>query len=170
MTDTIASQSEPAPSADKVYQQALQQTLLQAVSCHQAGQLAEAGLLYRAVLQGEPEHAQANHHLGMLMLELRQPAASLPHFEAALAAKPESERYWLSYIEALTWAGQTGRAREMLAFGREHGLEGDAVDALAQVLEVGGEAADAPGAGEFCGCHAVPPESPGRGQGGAAQI
>jgi hypothetical protein len=61
--------------------------------------------------------------------------------EVALAAKPESERYWLSYIDALAQDSQTGRAQEMLAFGREHGLEGDAVEALAKIVEAGEHAA-----------------------------
>lgn len=146
MNDTMTSQSEPALSPEQAYQRALQLTLHLAVSHHQAGRMPEAEQLYRAILQGEPEHPQANHNLGILLLELQQPAASLPHFEAALAAKPESERYWLSYIDALEQAGQTGLAQQMLAFGRQHGLEGDAVEALAQILEAGQQAAEPSGA------------------------
>lgn len=146
MNDTMTSQSEPALSPEQAYQRALQLTLHLAVSHHQAGRMPEAEQLYRAILQGEPEHPQANHNLGILLLELQQPAAGLPHFEVALAAKPESERYWLSYIDALEQAGQTGLAQQMLAFGRQHGLEGDAVEALAQILEAGSQAVEPSGA------------------------
>jgi len=137
MTAILTSQSESAPSAGQAYQQALQLTLQQAVSCHEANQLPEAEQLYRAVLQAQPEFPQANHNLGVLLLEWQKYEASLPHFEAALAANPESQRYWLSYIDALILAGQAETALRTLAFGREHGLEGDEVEALARVLEAG---------------------------------
>ncbi len=64
MNDTMTSQSEPALSPEHAYQRALQLTLHLAVSHHQAGRMPEAEQLYRAILQGEPEHPQANHNLG----------------------------------------------------------------------------------------------------------
>ena len=136
MTDTAISSPPPAFGAVEGYQRALQQTLGLAMNHHQSGQLREAEQLYRAVLQAEPEHAQANHHLGVLMVETEQPAA-LQHFEAALAADPESARYWISYIRALAYTGQFEHARQMLALGKEHGLDGDAVEELAQTLSAG---------------------------------
>lgn len=136
MTDTTAAQSKPAPSANEAYQQALQLTLQLAVDRHQAGAMPEAAQLYRAILQGESAHPQANHNLGILLLQTGEAEAALPHLEAALAAKPESERYWLSYLDALIQTGQSVLARQRLAFAREHGLEGDAVEALADLLIV----------------------------------
>jgi predicted Zn-dependent protease len=133
MTATL-SQSESALNAGQAYQQALQLTLQQAMRCHEASQMPEAEQLYQAVLRSQPEHAAANHNLGVLMLEGHKFDASLPHFEAAVAAQPESSRYWLSYIDALILAGQTELAQRTLVFGREHGLEGDEVDALAGLL------------------------------------
>ena len=151
MTATLSSQSESALSAGQAYQQALQLTLQQAVRCHRAGELQEAERLYRAVLQAQPEHAEAHHNLGVLMLEGRQFDASLPHFEAAVAATPESQRYWLSYIDALIRAGETELAQRTLAFGREHGLAGEAADALAKLLETGVGAAEPAVAESACG-------------------
>ena len=145
MTATTAMPSTPAANADQAYQHALQLTLQLAVRHHQENQLQEAEQLYRSILQGEPEHAEANHNLGILLLEIEQPAA-LAHFEAALAAMPESERYWLSYIEALIRTGQSELARDRLAFARQHGLEGDAADGLADLLSAGQLAAGRPGA------------------------
>ena len=107
--------------------------------------MSEAEVLYRGILIGEPEQPQANHNLGILLFQQQQPAAGLPHLEAALTAKPESERYWLSYLDALALVGQTELALQMLAFGREHGLEGNAVDALAEALVAGEQVAALPG-------------------------
>ncbi len=135
MTASNPSQSELARSASQAYQQALQLSLQQAVNCHEANRLDDAEQIYRSILNAQPEHAEANHNLGVLLLERQQFEASLPHFEAALAFKPESQGYWLSYIDALILAGQTELAQRTLAFGREHGMAGDKVDALARLLE-----------------------------------
>ncbi|HEY8099802.1 MAG TPA: tetratricopeptide repeat protein [Burkholderiaceae bacterium] len=106
------------------------QALLDAVRHHQAGQLQDAERLYRAILQADPQHPDANHNLGLLAVQVQQPVASLPHFEAALAANPQAQQYWLSYIDALIQAGRPEQARQVLALGRQHGLAGEVSDAL----------------------------------------
>jgi len=157
MTDTITLTREPVLSADETYRQALQQTFERGVSHHRAGQLQEAEQLYRAILQAEPQHPEANHNLGVLAVERHQPAAGLPHFEAALAAKPESERYWLSYIEALIHAGQTDLAQQVLALGRQHGLQGQKADALEE--KAGLRTAEPSGADEKTALKTTQPDS-----------
>jgi predicted Zn-dependent protease len=134
MTAKMITQSELARNVGQAYQQALQLTLQQAVNCHEANRLDDAERSYRSILDAQPEHPEANHNLGVLLLERQQFEASLPHFEAALAARPESQGYWLSYIDALVLAGQTELAQRTLAFGREHGMSGDSVDALVRLL------------------------------------
>ena len=111
------------------------QTFQQAIAHHQAGQLQDAERLYRAILQSQPVHPDANHNLGVLAIQVQQPAAGLPHLKAALEANPNQGQYWLSYIEALIQTGQTDAARQMLEQGRQRGLQGDAVKALAGRLE-----------------------------------
>lgn len=104
----------------------------QAVARHQEGKLEEAGALYKAVLQFDPAHPVANHNLGILAVQMRYPAAGLPHFLAALEADPTHAQYWLSYIDALLQTGQLEEARQVLALARQQGLQGSEVDALAQ--------------------------------------
>ena len=135
MSDINIAQFESAQFAQQAYQQALQQMLQLAVSHHQAGRLADAEQLYQGILQGEPGQALANHNLGVLMTQRQHPEDGLPHLELALAAEPESQRYWLSYIDALALAGQNELGRQMLTFAKEHGLEGIEAEALAVVLE-----------------------------------
>jgi len=130
MTDTAALQ----PSASPSLEQEIQATFRQAVTHHQAGQLQEAESLYRAILQIRQDHPDANHNLGMLLAQAQQPAAGLPYLEVALAFSPEEEGYWLSYIDALILCGQTDVARQVLALGRQHGLQGEAVEALSARL------------------------------------
>src|SRR3972149_3478018 len=109
--------------------------LQQALTEHRAGRLQEAERLYRVILQGEPNHAEANHKLGLLAVQSKQPAVGLPYLKAALRANPAQTQYWLSYIEALIHIGQMDAARQMLAQGRGRGLQGAAVEALARRLD-----------------------------------
>jgi tetratricopeptide (TPR) repeat protein len=106
-------------------------TLEQAVALHQAQNLNEAEKLYRDILRTQPNHAEANHNLGVLSLQNNQAAASLPYFSTALDTDPANGRYWISYIDALCQAGQLDDARQILALAQQHGLSGQEVDKLA---------------------------------------
>lgn len=70
-----------------------QKTLQQAIAHYHAGRLQEAGELYRDILQSNPGHPEANHNMGVLAVQMGQPAAGLPYFEAALDADPERGQY-----------------------------------------------------------------------------
>jgi predicted TPR repeat methyltransferase len=121
----------------------IEQILHQAVALHQAGEVQEAEKLYRAILQIEPGHAKANHNLGVLYVQMKQPAAALAYLMAALEADPAHGQYWLSYIDALYQADQLEAARQVLALARKQGLQGAEVDALVQQLE-GSQTQEAP--------------------------
>ena len=108
--------------------------LKQAVAHHRGGRLEEAECVYRAILRDHPEHPDANHNLGVLAAQTRQPEAGLPYFKAAWQANPKAEQYWLSYMDALLRSGQTDVAREALTQGIELGLHGPAVEAMAAKL------------------------------------
>ena len=124
----------------------LEVALRQAVAHHQAGRLQEAERLYRGILQAQPDHPDANHNLGVLAVQAKQPAAGLPHFKIALESVPNRGQYWLSYIDALIRAGQIDAARQVLAQGRQRGLQGEAVEALAERLKVGVQVTEQPDA------------------------
>lgn len=94
----------------------------------------EAERLYRDILQLHPQHAEANHNMGVLAVQRKQPEQGLPYFLAALEADAAEGRYWLDYIDALIQAGQAQAAREVLEFARKQGLQGEAADALAARL------------------------------------
>src|SRR3989304_2761746 len=109
----------------------IDQALKQAIAHHRQGQLQDVERLYRAILQAQPDHPDANHNLGVLAVQQKQPSAGLPHLLAALDADPTHGPYWLSYIDALFQAGQMEDARQVLALARQQGLQGEAVEALA---------------------------------------
>lgn len=138
MTISTPSQQPADPAMDQALQdlhQSLTQALQLAVAHQQSGQLEEAERLYRSILQAQPNHPDANHSLGVLAVQMKQAVAGLPYFAAALEARPERKPYWLSYIDALIQADETHIAQQLLALGRDHGLQGDDVQALAARLE-----------------------------------
>ena len=48
------------------------QMLQQGVAAHNAGNPQEAERLYRAILQVQPKHPDANHHLGLTAVSMDQ--------------------------------------------------------------------------------------------------
>lgn len=101
-----------------------------AVAHQQAGQLADAERHYLAVLQADPDHTEANHNVGVLAVQMKQPAAGLPYLIKALEADPACGQYWLSYIDALFQANEREAALEVLALARQQGLPDQDIEAL----------------------------------------
>ena len=112
----------------------LNQALQQAIQHHQAGQLPEAEHLYRAILRTVPTHADANHNLGILALNVNNPNAALPFLKQALESNPSQVQFWLSYIEGLIQAEQFDLARAVLVKGQAVGLNNEKFTQLKQRL------------------------------------
>ena len=120
----------------------IERALQQAVIQHQAGSLLAAEDLYRAILQVDPNQADANHNLGVLLVQTNQTETALPYFLTALNADATKGQYWISYIDALIQAGQLAEARHLLALARQQGLEGEKVDALVLRLQCATQTAE----------------------------
>jgi len=118
----------------------LQDLLLQAIGLQQAGRSVDASRLYRDILEAIPGQPNANHNLGVILLESQDYDACLPLFKAALEAAPEEQQYWMSYIEALIQAGEHEMASQVLRYGIDGGLHGDEVESyktrLAEALSI----------------------------------
>ena len=108
----------------------IEQALQQAVEAHKAGRVQDAERLYRAILQAQPKHPDANHNLGVLAVSVNMAEAALPFFNTALEANPSQGQFWLSYIDALIKVKQFENARNLLEQGKKAGLAGEKVDAL----------------------------------------
>ena len=60
----------------------IEQALQQGVAAHKEGRLQDAERLYRAILQSQPGHPDANHNLGVLAVSVNKAEAALPLFKA----------------------------------------------------------------------------------------
>jgi tetratricopeptide (TPR) repeat protein len=117
----------------------IDQTLQQAITHHQAGELEDAEKRYRSILTEEPKHADANHHLGVLLKQGDQADRALSFFKTALESNPNHGQFWISYIETLIHLGKLDAARSVLEQGQSKGLKGDAFDQLVARLSLQSE-------------------------------
>ena len=108
----------------------IEQALQQGIEAHQDGKLQDAERLYRAILQSQPLHPDANHNLGVLAISLNKAGAALPLFKTALEANPKIEQFWLSYIDALIKEQQFEAAKRVLAQAKEQFVTGEQFNAL----------------------------------------
>jgi len=107
-----------------------EQALQQAIAAHKEGKLQEAERLYRAILQSQPLHPDANHNLGLLVVSVNKTDAALPLFKAALQANPKVEQFWLSYIDALIKEKQFDSARQLIKQAEKQGVNGKKLNSL----------------------------------------
>src|SRR5437762_998249 len=66
----------------------IQDALRQGFQHHQAGRLQQAEMLYRQILQVEPDNADALHLLGLLAQQVGQAAVAIDLMLRAIALKP----------------------------------------------------------------------------------
>ena len=59
----------------------IEQALQQGIAAHNAGNLHEAERAYRAILQSQPKHPDANHNLGVIAISANKIDAALPLFK-----------------------------------------------------------------------------------------
>ena len=85
---------------------AMQDKLERALSCHQAGRLAEADRLYTEILAKEPEHADALNLLGVVRLDEGDAAAAAELIEKAIAVNPDHAEAHCNLGVALTHRGE----------------------------------------------------------------
>lgn len=114
----------------------IDQAIDRALQQQASGHLPEAESLYRSVLAAEPRHPEANHNLGVVLLELNRTQEALTHLKTALEAEPRDGQLWVSYIDALIHAGQYEEARAYLESGRRRGLAGPPIDSLQRRIDV----------------------------------
>jgi len=108
----------------------IEQALQQGVAAHREGKLQEAERLYRAILQSQPTHPDANHNLGVLAVSVDKADAALPLFKTALEANPKIEQFWLSYIDALIKTEKFENAKQAIEQAKMQGVAEEKLNIL----------------------------------------
>jgi len=100
----------------------VEQALQQGIAAHKEGKFQEAERLYRAILQSQPAHPDANHNLGVIAVSVNKADAALPLFKVALETNPKIEQFWLSYIDALIKTEKVDDVRRVLDEAQKAGV------------------------------------------------
>lgn len=120
------------------------ETLSRALAHHQAGRLAEAEQLYRAILAADPNHAGALHLLGVLAMQSGRAADAARLIRQAIARNPRESVFHSNLGEACRALGQIDDA--IAAFRRSLELAPDfpaAHNNLALALTISGQLSEA---------------------------
>ena len=117
----------------------IEQALQQGIAAHKEGKLQDAERLYRAILQSQPTHPDANHNLGVLAVSVNKADAALPLFKAALEANPKIEQFYLSYIDALIKEKQFDNAKRVLSDAQQAGVTAAKLKIFEERLESGNQ-------------------------------
>ena len=112
----------------------IDQALQQGVAAHKEGKLEDAERLYRAILQAQANHPDANHNLGVLAVSVGKSLDALPLFKLALEANPKLERFWLSYIDALIKLERFDEAQRVLVEAEKSGVSPETLEVLHQQI------------------------------------
>ncbi len=102
------------------------QRLKKALALHEKGDSGGAEVLYREVLVAEPDHAVAQHFLGVIHYQRRELALALPLLERSVAASPGEAEFQNNLGLALAAADREPEAiaayRSALAIAPDHAL------------------------------------------------
>jgi len=108
----------------------INQALKQAITAHQAGRVQDAERVYRAILQSQPLHPDANHNLGVILVSANKPDMALPLFKTALDINPNIEQFWVSCIDALVKVKNLKEAKQAIKKAKKRGFNAKKLQAL----------------------------------------
>ena len=112
----------------------IREALSKGVEMHVAGEFDLASQLYASVIKLNPNHADANHNMGLLKLDMGHDLDALPYLQTALQADTTIAQFWISYIKALIQLGRHDEASRILNLAKENSFEGGEFVELQQQL------------------------------------
>ena len=120
----------------KVYElhKNVQETLAKGVELHRNGEFSLANQLYEAVINLQPDHADANHNLGLLKLDIGAGVEALPYLQVALQANTSNIQFWISYAKALVKLDRVVEAFRVLDLAKENGINDEELNGLYQQI------------------------------------
>lgn len=106
----------------------------EAAEYHKEGRPQDAFKLYQKILKLKPNHAGANHNLGIIATSVGKHAGALRHFKTAVDAKPAETHFWNSYLESLSKTGEKNRALAELSVAKASGIGEKGLQKLAKTI------------------------------------
>jgi tetratricopeptide (TPR) repeat protein len=111
-----------------------EKALSMGVELHIAGEFELASQMYDAVIKFDPNHADANHNMGLLKLDTGHDLEALPYLQTALQSDTSVAQFWLSYIKTLIKLEKLEDACRILALAKENDIESEEFVELTQLI------------------------------------
>lgn len=84
----------------------INRTLQEALGLHQQGKLVDAERAYRAILQSQPTHATALHHLGLIASQSGQPQVAMDLVARSILLEPANQHFRANQVSMLDRLGE----------------------------------------------------------------
>ena len=84
---------------------------------HNAGNLSAAKKMYHEILSIQPDHCEANHNIGIVLVTENELEKALKFFKFALTTSPNVGLFWANYIDTLAKLERIVEVQAHLATG-----------------------------------------------------
>jgi tetratricopeptide (TPR) repeat protein len=112
----------------------INEALNQAIVAQKAGYIQKAKSYYMAILEGTPDHPDANHNMGVLVYTTGKVDQAIKFFENAIKGNANIPQYWLSYINMLIEQNRMDEAKKTFERAFKKGVTRDPFDEIKQKL------------------------------------
>ena len=106
------------------------------LQAHNAGDLSVAEQLYHETLAIRPEHPEANHNIGVVLVAKNELDKALEFFKFALDNSPNVSLFWASYIDTLIKLERIVEAKALIKALRSSGLCCENIEAISKRLNI----------------------------------
>ena len=103
---------------------------------HNAGNLSAAKKMYHEILEIQPDHCEANHNIGIVLVAKNELDKALEFFKLALTASPNVSLFWASYIDTLAKLERIIEAKALIKAARNSGMACENIEAISQRLDI----------------------------------
>ena len=104
------------------------------LQAHNAGDLSAAEQLYQETLAIKPEHPEANHNIGVVLVAKNELDKALQFFKFALDNSPNVSLFWASYIDTLIKLERIGESKTLIKAVKQAGISCDRIEAISRQL------------------------------------
>jgi predicted Zn-dependent protease len=106
------------------------------LQAHNAGDLSAAEQLYQETLAIKPEHPEANHNIGVVLVAKNELDKALEFFKLAVTASPNVSLFWASYIDTLAKLERIIEAKALIKAARSSGMSCENIEAISSRLDI----------------------------------
>ena len=106
------------------------------LQAHNEGDLSMAERLYKETLTIQPDHCEANHNIGVVLVAKNELDKALGFFKFALDASPNVSLFWASYIDALIKLERITESKVLIKALKDAGISCENIEAISHRLNV----------------------------------